>query len=740
MNKNMDRKTELVNELLSQMTVREKIGQIAQIAAGYRCYTLTDDGGIAFTDEFKKIVADYGGIGAISGLLRADPWSGHYYGNGITREMRIDAVNKLQTYLEENTRLKIPALIEVEASHGLQALGSVMYPTGLCSAASFNPGLYGEMMECIGDEIALSGNHVAFVTLIDLARDPRWGRSEECLGEDGYLASTMAYAAVNGLKKSGTLACAKHFAGAGVCEGGINCGMIHLGKRELDEIHMAPAKAAIRAGCDLFMVVYNSIDGQPVHSDKKLLTDYLRGKLGFDGVVISDGGGVGSVKGFLGISKKDAAILCLKAGVDLSLADGFCYTELETALADGEISEEEIDRACRRVLNKKFEAGLFEEKELDKEALNRFCADRHCEKIAYDMAAESVTLLKNNNILPLSKDQRIAVIGENADDIYHILGDYTSERLPEEGTTLLGGLRTNFAHISYEKGWSFNGDNNFEAAIRLAKDSDVIVLTLGGTSRRDFEAKYLDNGAVSRSKNFMDCGEGLDIAELSLPKQQLELLCELRKLGKPIVSVVIMGRAYVLTDVKENSDALLVGYYPGQEGGYAISDILSGKVNPSGKLPITLPRSAGVLPLTYDRYFARSSASPKYYDCGETVLYPFGFGLSYSSFDYSSLSVTQDDESMHIRFDVANTSDIDGKEVCQVYLQLFGDSVVHRRRKLFAFKKIYIPAKTTVTAEFSITYADLGFVSPISPAVNVIIGDSGHDYLSARVSFNKNQD
>ena len=193
-----------------------------------------------------------------------------------------------------------------------------------------------------------------------------------------------------------------------------------------------------------------------------------------------------------------------------------------------------------------------------------------------------------------------------------------------------------------------------------------------------------------------------------------------------------MGRAYVLTDVKENSDALLVGYYPGQEGGYAISDILSGKVNPSGKLPITLPRTASVLPLT--------SASSKYFDCGETVLYPFGFGLSYSSFDYSSLSVTQDDESMHIRFDVANTSDIDGKEVCQVYLQLFGDSVVHRRRKLFAFKKIYIPAKTTVTAEFSITYADLGFVSPISPAVNVIIGDSGHDYLSARVSFNKNQD
>lgn len=735
----MDKKTEFINSLLSQMTVREKIGQISQIAAGYRCYTVTDGGSIEFCEDFKQIVADYGGIGAISGLLRADPWSGNCYGCGITKEMRIDAVNKLQAYIAENTRLKIPALIEVEASHGLQALGSVMYPTGLCSAASFNPELYGNMMKNIGDEISLSGNHVAFVTLIDLARDPRWGRSEECLGEDAELASQMASAAVIGLKKSGTLACAKHFLGAGSCEGGINCGTIHLGKRELEEIHAAPAKAAIRAGCDFLMVVYNAIDGQPTHSNKKLLTDYLRDNLGYDGVVISDGCGVESVADFLGISKKDAAVLCLKAGIDLSLADKFCFTELEAALADGEISEEEIDRACGRVLEKKFEAGLFDKKPLDKEALSRFYRDKRSEKIAYDMAAESVTLLKNNNVLPLKKDQRIAVIGENANDIYHILGDYTSERLPEEGTTLLGGIRTNFDRVSYEKGWSFNGDNDFDAAIRLAKNSDVIVLTLGGTSRRDFEAKYLDNGAVSDTVNFMDCGEGPNVAELSLPKQQLDLLRELKKLGKPLVSIVIMGRAYVLTEVEKNSDALLIGYYPGQEGGYAISDILAGKVNPSGKLPITLPRAAGTLPLTYDRYYDRFSASPEYYDCGDAILYPFGFGLSYSAFDYSNLSVTQDEKNINIRFDVTNTSEIDGKEVCQVYLQLFGDSVIHRRRKLFAFRKILVPAKATVTAEFFIAHDDLGFASPISPVVRIFIGDSGHDYLSKQISLNRDQ-
>ena len=411
-------------------------------------------------------------------------------------------------------------------------------------------------------------------------------------------------------------------------------------------------------------------------------------------------------------------------GIDLSLADMYSYTELEKALKDGAVSAGEIDRACIRVIEKKFEAGLFEKKELSEKALEDFYADKHSEKIAYDMAAESITLLKNN-LLPLSDKQRIAVIGENANDIYHILGDYTSERRKEDGATILSALKKNFNNVVYAKGWSFNGNDDFSAAIRLAEESDVILLTLGGTSRRDFEASYLDNGAISESKQFMDCGEGPSIAALSLPKQQIALLSKLRKLGKPIVSIVIMGRAYVLTEVAENSDALLIAYYPGQEGGYAISDILAGKKNPSGKLPVSLPRTAGVLPIAYDRYNDPAS----YYDCGDPVLFPFGFGLSYSSFSYGNLSVSCNVNGLHIYFNVTNESDIDGKEVAEVYLTLRGDSIAHKKRRLVAFKKSLILAKASVAMEFSVPLAEIGFVAPVSPSVTVHIGNGRDDYL-----------
>lgn len=719
--------------LLDKMTLKEKIGQISQIVAGYRCYTITEDGGIEFDEGFRQVVAEYGGIGAISGLLRADPWSGRHYGTGITAEMRERAANTLQAYIRDNTRLKIPALIQVEASHGLQALGSVMYPTGLCSAASFNPELYEEMMQNIGDEIALSGNHIAFVTLIDLARDPRWGRCEECLGEDGVLSAKMAGAAVSGLKKSGAMACAKHFVGAGLCEGGINCGALHLGERELREVHMTPAKAAIDAGCDFMMVAYNGIDGTLCHTNRELLQECLRGELGYDGVIISDGCGVAGVAAELGISKKDAAVLCLKAGIDLSLADNFTFTELENAVLEDAALEAEIDRACINVLEKKFEAGLFDKKPLAEGTLAAFNKDRHFEKSAYQMAAESVTLLKNDGVLPLSGGEKIALIGENANDIYHLLGDYTSERKDSEGTTILGGLKKNFPNISYAKGWSFDGDNDFDEAIALAKDSNVIILTLGGTSKRDFEAKYLDNGAVSETKNFMDCGEGISIAGLSLPRQQLELLPQLKKLGKPIISIVIMGRAYVLSGVADNSDALLIGWYPGQEGGYAISDIIAGKVNPSGKLPVTLPAAAGVLPVAYDRYLNTSS----YYDCGDAVLYPFGYGLSYASFEYKNLDVGVSGENISVAFDIVNTSKIGGKEVAQVYIRLTGDSVSHKLRKLAAFKKVFIPAGESIRLEFTLPIREPGFVSPISPAVEIHIGNSRNDLLNTKISLSE---
>lgn len=711
------------SEITKQLTLKEKIGQITQIQAGYKCYNIADDGSIEFTDEFKNTIKEYGGIGAISGILRADPWSGRHYGTGIEKARRGEVANMLQEYIENNTRMKIPAMIEIEASHGMQSLGSVMYPTGLSNAASFNPELYGQMMEEIGREIEASGNHIAFVTLIDLARDPRWGRCEECLGEDPYLASRMAEHAVKNLKKSNVLACAKHFAGAGNCEGGINCAEIHMGKREFEENALSTAKACVKAGCDMIMVSYNGVDGVPVHANYELLTEFLKRKSGFEGIVISDGGGCGSTANSLGISLEDAAILCIKAGIDLSLADSACFTRLEHAVTSGKLDVSYIDNACTRVLEKKLELNLFEKRYVDNNAAVEFNLDGHCEKIAYNLAAESITMIKNDGLLPISKNTRLAVIGENAGDIYHILGDYTSERLKCEGSSIKDAISRKFTDVVYSEGWRFNGGGDFNKAVETAKQADVIVFCAGGTSRRDFEAKYLDNGAVSKTKNYMDCGEGCDLASLRLCSEQRELFYQLKTLGKPVVSIVVMGRGYVLTDIVENSDAVLSVWYPGQEGGHALADVLIGKINPSGRLPVTLPTSAYVLPVCHDAFFNAG----RYFDCENPVLFPFGYGLSYSEFKYSELLCNAEKDGIRVEFFIENISEIAGKEVAQVYINVLGDSVKHKRHKLAGFCKLALKPWEKKKAEFLISYDDIGFETPISPKAEISVGVLGYE-------------
>ncbi len=258
-------------------------------------------------------------------MLRADPWTGRNYQNGVTVQLRGKVANALQRYMDEHTNSKIPTLIEIEASHGLQSLDSVTYPTGLACSVSFNCDLYEQLMQQVGKEIELSGNHVAFLTLIDLVRDPRWERSEECLGEAPFLATKMAAAAVREIKKNNVLACAKHFLGAGACEGGINSVELHLDERNINDVALITAKSCVDVGCDMIMVAHNSIDWSLVHIDKNLLTNVLRNKLGFDGIVISDGSGARSVSSNLGISQQNAAILCIQAGIDLSLQDEGCF-------------------------------------------------------------------------------------------------------------------------------------------------------------------------------------------------------------------------------------------------------------------------------------------------------------------------------------------------------------------------------------------------------------------------------
>ena len=318
----------LAKELCAKMTLKEKIGQIAQTVGGYRAYGRDGDD-IVFNNEFCDTVKEFGGIGALSGLLRADPWTKRDYNTGITLQMRQSAADKLQNYLKNNTRLGIPALIEIEASHGMQSLDSVSYPVNLCVGATFNPELFEEECTAIGKEIALSKNHVAFFTLLDLCRDPRWGRSEECFGEDTCLASALTVAATRGVKKGGALMCAKHFVGAGNCQGGKNIANVSVGENELMNFHIPVAKAAVDNGADFIMVAYNSFDGVPMHANRRYLTDVLKNDLKFDGVVISDGFGVNTAADMLGLSKAEAAKLCLNAGIHLSLGDGGNFAALK---------------------------------------------------------------------------------------------------------------------------------------------------------------------------------------------------------------------------------------------------------------------------------------------------------------------------------------------------------------------------------------------------------------------------
>lgn len=690
-------------KLVEQMTLREKIGQITQHIDGYNSYYKTSDG-IELNKEFKSAINYFGGIGAISGLLRADPWTKKDYGTGIEIHEREESVKKVQDYIKENTRLGIPALIEIEACHGMQALGSVMYPVNCCTGSSFNPELYEEVMEEVGKETVLSGNHVPFVPVIDLARDPRWGRSEECFGEDAFHAACFAKKAMEGLKKSGTLPCAKHFFGTGGTEGGKNAREIPLGMRTLKDFHLQSAKAAVDGGADFIMTAYNSIDGIPCHVNKEILQDILRKELKYEGIILSDGGGVPVLAQMLGVSSEDAAVMALEAGIELSLCDNAGFVHLEEAVLNGKVNEELIDKACCKVIEKKYEAGLFEDKPLMVGGAKEFVEDGHCDKLAYKMAAESIVMLKNNGICPVDESKKICLLGENADSVYYLLGDYTSGRKSGEGVSVKQAFEETFKNVSYAKGWSFKkvaGEK--EAAMKIAAESDVICLCMGGNSARDFTSVFKSNGAMVNSKSYIDCGEGRDVSDLSLPKTQTELIKELKKLNKPIIAILIQGRAYAIPEVKELADAIMVAWYPGQQGARALADCISGKVNPSGRLSVSIPSESGVLPVCYNTV----SGEKTYFNNEETVLYPFGYGMSYSSFKYLDLKVRKiNDDNFEAEIYVENTSDICGKETVQLYVHMSGGYTIRPPKELKAFKKIEIKAHEKKKVTFNLKKED----------------------------------
>lgn len=742
---------ERAKDLLSQMTVKEKVGQLNQRLYGFSIYERRGRE-IELTDEFKGEVESFGGLGVLYGLYRADPWSGKDFNTGLTGTLAPKAYNLVQRYVIEHSRLGIPMLLSSECPHGHQALSGYLLPVNLCVGASFHPELLRSAYQVCGKQLKEMGVHMALISVLDVLRDPRWGRSEECYGEDPYLSSELARAAVKGIQDNGIAAVAKHFCAQGEGTGGINASAARIGERELREIHLPAAKACCEASVKGIMAAYNEIDGIPCHGNKKLLTDILREEMQFKGTVMADGVAVDQLDVMTGDNVLSGA-LALKSGVDISLWDqGFA--KLETALLKGFIAVEDLDKAVLRVLTLKFELGLFEKPYLEEEATwEDYTYEKYPETL--ELARESVVLLKNeNNILPLdgNKIRSIAVIGPNADELYHQLGDYTPPVKKEEGITVLKGIQ-DFIHkngqeteVKFHRGCGlFKGsEEEIREAVKLSSSCDCTILVLGGSSSRFGGADFDTNGAAKSDGTInMDCGEGMDCADLRLPGSQTKLAEAVFQTGGPVITVLIQGRPYATGDIVEQSSGALCAFYPGIAGGQAIAEILFGKVNPSGHLPVSIPRHPGQIPVYYN--YKNSYAGMKYYDIEKTPLYSFGYGLSYTDFLYTDFSVeyvpyepgdrmgknssVNNDEDISgfttgletsleqvgeavglkckissqnlatglikINCNLTNAGGYDGYAVPQLYVRDLQASTIRRVKELKAFQKVWVPKGET---------------------------------------------
>lgn len=686
--------------LTAEMTLDEKIGQL-QSPYGWEMYERRGDS-VVLTERFRQAV-DEEHIGMMWGAFRADPWTQKDLETGLTPRLAARLANRMQRYAIEHSRLGIPLFLAEEAPHGHMAIGATVFPTATGQASTWNPKLIERMGAVIASEIRLQGGHIAYGPVLDIVRDPRWSRVEESYGEDPFLTARMGAAFVRGLGSADltdprhALSTLKHFIAYGASEAGQNGGANLLGERELRETYLPPFRAAVEAGARSVMTAYNSVDGIPCTCNRHALTDILRGEWGFDGFVISD---LVSIEGLWethGVAEDvaDAARQALRAGVDVDLR-GAAFATLKESVRTGLVPESEIDRAVCRVLALKFEMGLFENPYVDEEAAWEVGSEAHSE-VALEVARQSVTLLENRNgVLPLDAGtvRRVAVVGPNADRVYNQLGDYTAQQ--SAANTIRNGLERALGRdrVEYVRGCAVRDPDMSEiaAAVAAASQADVVVAVVGGSSGRDFETEFLETGAArasNRTVSDMECGEGNDRATLSLMGAQQQLLEALKTTGRPLVVVYVAGRPLDMRWASEQADALLVAWYPGQRGGDAVADVLLGRVNPAGRLPLSIPREVGQIPIYYNK---KRPANHDYTDASASPLYPFGYGLSYARFEYDSLQVGCSAEGLTVTCTVRNVSRRDGDEVVQLYVSDLVASTVRPLRQLCGFRRVTVPA------------------------------------------------
>lgn len=711
-----------LSDLLSRMTLEEKVGQLL-CPLGWEMYEIHGSE-VRPSGKFKQLIKERN-AGMLWATYRADPWTKKTLANGLNPEMAAKAGNALQKYVMENTRLGIPMFLAEEAPHGHMAIGATVFPTGIGMAATWSPELVKEVGRVIAKEIRSQGGHIGYGPVLDLTRDPRWSRVEETFGEDPVLSGILGASMVDGLgggnlsQKYATIATLKHFLAYAVPEGGQNGNYASVGIRDLHQNFLPPFRKAIDAGALSVMTSYNSIDGIPCTSNHYLLTQLLRNEWKFRGFVVSD---LYSIEGiheshFVAPTKENAAIQSVTAGVDVDLG-GDAYTNLCHAVQSGQMDKTVIDTAVCRVLRMKFEMGLFEHPYVDPKIAAKTVRRKEHIELARKIAQSSITLLKNeNSILPLSKTiNKVAVIGPNADNRYNMLGDYTAPQEDSNVKTVLDGILTKLSpfRVEYVRGCAIRDTtvNEIEQAIEAARRSEVVIVVVGGSSARDFKTSYKETGAAvaeEGSVSDMECGEGFDRASLSLLGRQQELLESLQKTGKPLIVVYIEGRPLEKNWASEYADALLTAYYPGQEGGNAIADVLFGDYNPSGRLPISVPRSVGQIPVYYNKKAPRNH---DYVEVSSSPLYSFGYGMSYTTFEYSDLQVVQKSaRCFEVSFKVKNTGKYDGEEVSQLYMRDEYASVVQPMKQLKHFERFHLKKGEEKKVTFVLTEEDFFLVN-----------------------------
>ena len=735
-----------VNDLLKRMTLEEKISQM--------CMT-----------SLNKLEIDING--KVSDESLEELFKGQSIGCLESPFIGVRDIAKLSQaadrYMREKTRLGIPAMQIAECVHGQLALGATIFPQAIAQGSTWNPDLIHKMAKIIAREASASGVDQALSPIFDLARDPRFGRVEECYGEDPWLVSRMGVAFVMGMqgkpeitRKSipdDHLICtAKAFVAYSVPTAGINLGPVSVGERELRSSHFVPFEAAVKdANIYSLMPGYHEVDGIPVHASDFLLRDVLRDEWGFNGYVFSDYEAIRMLEHFhcVAVNNEEAALQAVLAGVDLEAPSSYAYPELKKLVEDGKLDEKVIDEAVGNILRVKFIAGLFDKPQLSPERIEENVHLPGHIALAREISAESVILLKNdNNLLPLNPEKinSIAVIGPNADQVQ--FGDYSITKNNDYGVTILDGILKiagDKMQINYARGCGITDldKTGFDEAVDAAQKSDVVVLVIGGTS-----IIYSGIGwGNDQSDEYNTCGEGHDRTTLCPPGVQPELIREIVKTGKPVVMVMVHGRPYSITWEKEHIPAILEAWYPGEEGGNAIADIIFGIVNPSGKLTVSVPQSVGHVPVTYDHkpsgrgYYHKPDTPEKpgrdYVFSSPDPLFPFGHGLSYTEFKYSNLKISDDTintgDKITINILVKNTGDRPGKEVVQLYLRDRVASVSIPVKRLRNFKKINLQPGEEKMVSFTLTSEDLKLWNKnmeyvVEPGeFEILIGSSAED-------------